>query len=413
MRNASLSQMNHLRKQKTQKTFQLVRVKRIQRLATVLYLNTGQGVHLNLAAHYALKVRRVRRELVLLRHPDSFRNIFPGYKRVDFDSFPEPQYRDTFRMPKDLCVKIWNFLTRFKGFGRIVRVPKGRNTFYTYTLEELVLIYLRRLALPDRLLDVAKDFGRCPAEISRGSLFMCHEINSIAKEYLDGRPTLWWNEATTRYNCDLVNAMDVPLRDVCIFIDGTHEMICNPWCARVQRLFYSGYIRHTSNKLVAAVCPQGLFMGLAGPAQGRRHDMAVALLSNLYRKLHRKTQYPQFQGKVYGDSAFRRQAPVYTPYHPSDTPRKALWNRKMAAVRISVEWGFQVVKALWPSNNFVGRQKIMQGRQGNIPGKNFYNSVFLTNLHSCHKGGNLISDYFGARMPTVEEYLGLPAHALD
>ena len=118
-----------------------------------------------------------------------------------------------------------------------------KSHFFT---EELVLIYLRRLALPDRLLDVAKDFGRCPAEISRGSLFMCHEINSIAKEYLDGRPTLWWNEATTRYNCDLVNAMDVPLRDVCIFIDGTHEVgiiLTNHMMYKL--VFITGHVFHT------------------------------------------------------------------------------------------------------------------------------------------------------------------------
>ena len=75
---------------------------------------------------------------------------------------------------------------------------------------------------------------------------------------------------------------------------------------------------------------------------------------------------------------------------------------------------------LWPSVDFVSRQKILQGRRGilqgssgNLPGKNLLASIFLTNLHTCHKGSNLISDYFEAVVPTVEEYLGVPPGSLD
>ncbi|CAN0455769.1 unnamed protein product, partial [Ascophyllum nodosum] len=34
-------------------------------------------------------------------------------------------------------------------------------------------------------------------------------------------------------------------------------------------------------------------------------------------------------------------------------------------------------------------------------------SVFLTNLHTCLNGGNQISDYFGVKPPTAEQYLGI------
>jgi len=414
VRNAPMSQMNYTKKRKERKTRQLRQANRNMRIATVLYLATNQALYLNVAVYCALRRRRIKAELTELGRPFSFRNIFPVYRRLDFSSFPEPQFRDKFRLPKPLCQKIYNYLTRFRGVGAGVTVFYGQlQTRYVFTLEELILIYLRRLALPDRLIDVAELFGRCPAEICQGSSYVCNELNTIAHEFLDGRPTPWWTEGTARYNAGLVDDMEVPLRDVCMFLDGTHVEIANPWLAHIQRLFYSGYIKAPSNKFVAAVCPQGLFVIVAGPAQGRRHDNNVAVRSNLYQKLMNKTRYPNFQGKVYADSAFTRQAPVYTAYNPSNTDRKQQFNSDMASKRITIEWGFTIVRSIWPSNNLVSRQKILQGIRKNAPGRNFYNSIWLTNLHSCHARGNEISDYFGAALPSLEEYLGVPAGTLD
>lgn len=384
------------------------------RIATVLYLNQHQAVFLNVAVFYALQQTRLRNELWTLRHPYSFRNIFPVYKRLNFDSIPEVQYRDKFRLPKTLCVKVRNYFLRFRGLAVVVRVYYGpQNLFYSFAIEELILLYLRRLALPDRVLDVSVEFGRCMSEVSQACNYMCDLLHGIASEFLDGRPTQWWSEATARYNAQLSNNMGVPLRNVCMYMDGTHERISNPWIAVVQALYYSGYIRHTSIKIVATICPQGLFVVVTKAAQGRRHDMAVALRANMYPKLRRKVRIGHFRGKVYGDKAFARRVPVYTPFNPADTQLKRRFNRRMSSVRISSEWGFKVVRGLWPSTKYVARQKILQGRRGNLPGKNLYNCIFLTNLHSCHQGGNLISDFFEGRPPTVEEYLGVPPNSLD
>jgi len=412
VRNASLTHMNYLRQKRVAKKAELRTARRNMQVSLVLYFTSGQNVYLNSALLFAIKKRRLKRKLGRLRHPNSFRRIFPDYKRLSFASFDDVVFRDKFRLPKSLCIKIRNYLQRFRGFGQAIRIYYGLK-FYTFGIEELLLIYWRRLAIPDRVVDVAVEFGRCMPEVSQATSWMCLQINAIAKEFLDGRASLWWTAATAQYNADCVNAFDVPLRDVCMFLDGTHQKISNPWKARVQALYYSGYIRATSNKIVAAMCPQGLYVVASGVAQGRRHDMAVAALSNLYPKLVRKTQFAQFQGKVYGDTAFRRRVPVFTPFNPSNTDRKRLWNKKMSSVRISVEWSFRLVRAIWPSNSYAGRHKIMQGNKGNLPGKNFYNCIWLTNLFSCHQGGNLISDYFDAEMPTLERYLGIPPHSLD
>ena len=119
--------------------------------------------------------------------------------------------------------------------------------------------------------------------------------------------------------------------------------------------------------------------------------MAVANQYNMYPKLRRLLQFPNFHGLAYADSAFREEDPVHTPYNPSDTAKKRQFNKQMASVRISAEWAFQIVHSLWPAVKYTPRQKILQGRHGNLPGKNLYNSFFLTNLHSCYERSNRAS----------------------
>jgi len=412
-RSGRLSQNTYWRKEKIEKTRQLQKVKRNKNLATVLYVRSRQAIDLNIAVYCHLKERRIKRKLILLRHPDSFRLIFPDYKRVDFSSFHENVFRDLFRFPKGLCFKIRNYF-RLRGFGDPVRVSTGRNRqFYTFKLEELILIYLRRMAVPDRLVDVAKVFGRCMEEISVGSIYMCEEINILAKEFLDGRAP-YWDQAQAQYNADLINAFDVPLRDVCLLFDGSLEAIENPWKAEIQARYYSGYIRRTANKVIVAVCAQGLYIFVSGWSEGRRHDMAVALRYNMYPRLRALTQFPTAQFKSYADSAFRSEHPVYTPFQPSDTPRKREFNKQMARVRITAEWAFQINRSIWPAVKHTPRQKILQGKnRGNLPGKNLYNSFWLTNLHSCYNRGNIIAGYFGATLPTLEQYLGVQPNDLD
>jgi len=416
-----MSQMNHLKKKWFRTRRKLTKVNRNLNLSCTLYVRTGQRVFLTTALDCARNRSVLIRHLRSAKHPFSIRRILPEYRRLDFSSILDAQFRDMYRFSKTLCVKFRNYLIRFRGFGLIVRVRKGQSHLYwTFSLEEAILLYLRRNALPTRLIEVAKESGRTLAEVSLCTLFMMDEINRIAKEFLDGRPAQWWDEETARYCADLHNDFNVPLWDIVLNIDASHQLICNPWRAEIQELWYSGYVRHCSNKILMAVSPLGLFVIVTPVAQGRRHDMAVAIRHFFYPKLRRKCIFPQFAGKTLGDSAFTRAIPVFPLYRPSNTDRKKRWNKEMAKVRISAEWAFKIVKGLWPSNKYVPRQKILQGQgrqggpgHGNIPGKNLYNSFWLTNLHSCYERGNLISDYFGAKVPSLEEYLGVPPNSLD
>ena len=48
-----------------------------------------------------------------------------------------------------------------------------------------------------------------------------------------------------------------------------------------------------------------------------------------------------FQGVVYGDSAFANRYPVVAPYHPARTNAEADFNNRMSTVRITAENGFK------------------------------------------------------------------------
>ncbi len=73
----------------------------------------------------------------------------------------------------------------------------------------------------------------------------------------------------------------------------------------------------------------------------------------------------------------------------------------MSAVRVSVDWGFGIVLRLWTLADLKSGQKLWSGSVG----KQYVVAVLLTNIHTCMKQGNQISDFFELKPPSVEAYL--------
>ena len=134
VKNPSLSEQLHLKKKWARTKYKIKKVKRNFQLATTLYLATGNRIYLTIAIHCHQKMRRLKRHLRSVAHPFSIRRILPEYKRLDFSSFGDHEFRDTFRFSKTLCTKLLNYLTRFRGFGPVVRVRKGQsNACWTFS----------------------------------------------------------------------------------------------------------------------------------------------------------------------------------------------------------------------------------------------------------------------------------------
>ena len=78
-----------------------------------------------------------------------------------------------------------------------------------------------------------------------------------------------------------------------------------------------------------------------GPVEGKRHDGFMLSVSGLPNKL-RLLEQPNGQPCVlYGDPAYGVSRNVLSPFQGVHmTPQQQEFNRKMSAVRVSVEWTF-------------------------------------------------------------------------
>ena len=81
---------------------------------------------------------------------------------------------------------------------------------------------------------------------------------------------------------------------------------------------------------------------------------------------------------------------------------KALYNRIMSSIGITVEWGFGVITEQWKFLDFRQSMKILE-----CPVTQYYIiAAFLRNLCNCLVGSKT-QLHFNAQQLTIDEYLGL------
>ena len=111
--------------------------------------------------------------------------------------------------------------------------------------------------------------------------------------------------------------------------------------------------------------------------------------------------------QVYGDPAYGLSRHLCTPYKVTSaaalTPQMCEFSQRMSACRVSVEWAFGEISRLWAFCNYKPQQKNLLS---SVASK-YRVSVFLANLHTRLNGGNQISNYFGMKLPTPEQYQGI------
>jgi len=78
-----------------------------------------------------------------------------------------------------------------------------------------------------------------------------------------------------------------------------------------------------------------------------------------------------------------------------------LFNRDMSKARISVEWGFAAIVALWPFLDYRKKHHILHSPVGLYFGV----ANVLTNMHTCLARGNQISRKFGLDPPDLYAYM--------
>ena len=205
---------------------------------------------------------------------------------------------------------------------------------------EGVCCLLKRFANPCRYLEMVSRFGRPVPElcvISNTVLDMIFEqwgflLTAFNRELL--------NPQSLQTYADAIHAKGGPLTNCWGFVDGTVRPISRPGIN--QRVLYNGHKRVHAIKFQTVATPNGLVAFLHGPYDGRRHDSGILRKPGLLGLLEQHSFSPD--GNLmctYGDPAYPLRPQLQAPFRDAHLEEdQELWNQRMSAVRVSVEWLF-------------------------------------------------------------------------
>merc|ERR1719186_1005544 len=351
---------------------------------------------------------RAFRVLRKLKHPFSTRNIVP-YFRINLESFGKDEFLDKFRFDRKNIKKHLKYFVQHGGFQPVVDVEDDRGiTVVRFALDELYLISLHYLAIPIRLWDLQYFSGRHMSELSRGMKFFHRKLIRISRQFVQSRQQPWFTRRVAKKNMRALRRKGCPLRGCIGFTDGTRRRICKPDINWIQERMYSGHKRCHCMAYLGTNLANGICLNMSGPCEGRSHDAACAVVTDLYGTLETLSTFNGFAGCFSTDSAFALHWPLVPSYNPSVTPSQDEYNSQMTSFRITSEWLMNEQTMRWSSLDFKRRQKLMLSDCGLW----YINAVFLSNLSNCTRP-NIISQYFKCPPPSLEEYLNVPPHSLS
>lgn len=259
-------------------------------------------------------------------------------------------------------------------------------------------ITLRRLCYPNRLTDIAPFFCLHESTISRAFHSVIEHIVRNFSHTLRMTPQ---NLSPTDVEalCAAVQDAGAPLERCIGFIDGTVIEVCRP--GKFQEIVFNGHKRKHALKFQAVTTADGLIRDFAGPYEGIRHDSAILAQSNFMERMQAISDLTPAGCYLYGDPAYPLTRLIVCGWkHRNLTQDQDKFNRAMSSVRISVEWGFAILKSKWAFIDFSKNLQVFS----NCPGKIILAAFILTNAHTCLYG-NQISKKFGVRPPPLAEYM--------
>lgn len=147
--------------------------------------------------------------------------------------------------------------------------------------------------------------------------------------------------------------------------------------------------------------PNGIVHNMFGSVVGRRHDGHLLVRSKIVQKVEQKFSDWEDPPYLYEDSGYPLSKVLIVPFKGGNLSRaQRKVNRKMSAVRVTVEWGFAKVLQLFPFLDFKKNLKVQKQK---VP--QYYKvATILANCHTCLYGSQ-VCEYFEIEPPTLEEYL--------
>lgn len=269
--------------------------------------------------------------------------------------------------------------------------------------EEALLIFLRRMSYPNRLLTLEYELGVDYTIISRiVSTFL--EWFYAGFHHLVEEAIEFWQPMFDA--CAAAVGAHIGVEDCSLmgFIDGTVRAICRPTGdPSNQRSVYSGHKRLHALKYQGVVLPNGMIADMYGPAVGRRHDMHLLVASRINERLAAAQATIGRQRYIYGDAAYPVLSHVMGARRRMDVdPVLNAVDRQLSGARIAVEWAFGKVISEFAFLDFEKNQKLFLSPVSKL----YIVACVLTNLHTCFYG-NQISMMYNYNPPSAAAYVGL------
>ena len=286
-----------------------------------------------------------------------------------------------------------------------IKTPSG----YVVSHDAAVTALLYGWANPHTLTKIHTDVGMRPSRCSevRSALvdiiydqwyvrLLATDLKHWAADFPEWASAVF--EATGRLGFD----------NVAGFIDGTLRPTVRP--SHNQDIMFNGHHWMHGYVYQALVAPNGLIIDLTPPAPGRRHDGFLLRKSRLLSRFQAAclaVGYTVGEFIMYADAGYHASPNLRAAYiRPAGgllTAAQTSLNFVMSSVRVSVEWGFGRVVALWGHFKLTEKQIV-----GKTPvGKLYAVAVILTNAHCCFYG-NQCSEKFRLLPPDIEDYFNAP-----
>lgn len=314
------------------------------------------------------------------------------FPRFNFEGISEEESLSLFRFHKD------DIRTLSQRFG----LPETlilRDRSQVSGIDALC-VCLRRLAYPNRLVDLERLFGRPNTTLS---LIFNEVVDRIYTRYghlVTGLEHQWLSNDHLTIYARKIHLKGAPLMNCFGFIDGTVRPICRP--TKYQRVCYNGHKRVHSLKFQSVMLPNGIIANMYGPIEGRRHDCYLLRKSNLIAKMEQNigVDGDGNQFALYGDPAYPVRPQLLSPYKGQLTAEQNEFNTIMSSVRETVEWGFQKILANFAFLDYKKNLKLLLQPVG----KYYIVGTILTNCHTCLYGSQT-GLYFQLDPPTLQDYL--------
>lgn len=285
-----------------------------------------------------------------------------------------------------------------------------------------LLMLLRRLASPQRHIDLEDEFGCSRTTTSDVTLRLVEFLHDRWYRLLFACDFCFQPERLREYAqaiCDkiyVIGGVHWPaelLWRIVAFLDGSFHETDEPSDVHVgqdlQASAYSGYEKAHGMRFHHLLFPCGIIGHVSRFIAGRQNDATLWATSGYVTVLWSNTlthisieelarRKFRLLYRILTDMGYGHTDYIAMPRRTPNLHADIVFNQLLASLRIPVEWSFGRVRQLWAG--VVGMRKIRE-----TPIAKWYHiAVLLTNCYTCMYGSEC-SDYYGILPPLLSEYL--------